>query len=228
MIEKYLIFRLYGVMASFGKPAIGKLRHSYNTPTKSQVVGLIACSHGIDREEEDKILELSKCEIGIKNIEIGNHLLDFHIVQCPKSNKQYKNRLEEIQNISQNVIAEKEYVSNAVNLIAIKTSSDLEHMKQKLLEPEFSLFIGRLNCPLSLPLDPQIIDADNFIEAFDKFEVKEDFIKVNNKSTRYHLENKIDIPNLNLQRTEEKQDILLKNRNYSSRKEYVYTKKVGS
>ena len=49
-----LLFRLYGPLASWGEIAVGESRHTAVYPSKSALLGLLAASLGIRRDEEER------------------------------------------------------------------------------------------------------------------------------------------------------------------------------
>ncbi|MGL4603678.1 MAG: CRISPR-associated protein Cas5, partial [Iodobacter sp.] len=51
-MSPYLVFRLYGAMASFGEIAVGELRHSAAYPSRSALLGLLGAALGIARSNE--------------------------------------------------------------------------------------------------------------------------------------------------------------------------------
>ena len=58
-MHEYLLFRLYGSMASWGDIAVGEFRPTFDHPSKSAVMGLIAAAMGIRRDEEERQRELA-------------------------------------------------------------------------------------------------------------------------------------------------------------------------
>ena len=59
-MREYLMFRLYGPMASWGDIAVGEYRPSFAHPSKSAVMGMLAAAVGLRREEEDKIAAICR------------------------------------------------------------------------------------------------------------------------------------------------------------------------
>ena len=45
-------------------------------------------------------------------------------------------------------------------------SIDLDCIASALKQPRFVLYLGRKSAPLGLPLNPQLIEADTFVDAF--------------------------------------------------------------
>ena len=43
----YLVFQLYGPMASWGEPAVGEMRHTNTIPGRPSILGLLAAALGV-------------------------------------------------------------------------------------------------------------------------------------------------------------------------------------
>ena len=80
----YLIFHLYGPMASWGDIAVGEYRNTADTPTRSAIFGLLAAGLGIHRDDEDGLLNLSRSyKMAVRIDAHGTRLQDFHTTQVP-------------------------------------------------------------------------------------------------------------------------------------------------
>lgn len=164
---EYLVFRLYGAMVSWGDIAVGTSRHTANHPSKSAIIGLIGAALGIKREDEETQIQLSEgYGFAIKQYSTGTLLQDFHTSQTPDSvgKFQYRTRRDELvfgQERLGTVLSTREYLTDSVALVAVNILNNapfsLQKIKDKLLKPEFHLYLGRKSCPLSIPLSPQII-----------------------------------------------------------------------
>ncbi len=53
-MRDFLVFRLYGPLASWGDIAVGEQRPTTPHPSKSAVLGLIAAALGVRRDEEER------------------------------------------------------------------------------------------------------------------------------------------------------------------------------
>jgi len=83
-MKNYLLFRLYGPLVSWGDIAVGVNRPSYDHPSKSAIMGLIAAALGIRRDEEEKHRELSELyNFAVAVYSSGTFLRDYHTVQIP-------------------------------------------------------------------------------------------------------------------------------------------------
>ena len=87
-MQEFLIFRLYGSMASWGDIAVGEFRPTFDHPSKSAVIGLIAAAMGIRRDEEERQRELADGYLMAIRIDGPGILLrDYHTAQVPPAGK---------------------------------------------------------------------------------------------------------------------------------------------
>lgn len=176
----YLLFRLYGPLASWGDIAIGESRHSFHGPTKSAVMGLVAAALGVRREEETQHLRLNReYQMASALRSRGQLLRDYHTVQAPDSVGKftYRSRRDELvvgKDRLGTVLSGREYRSDALAWVALRAEEGapytLEQISDALREPVFTLYLGRKSCPLAAPLDPQIIPAEGFFQAFEQYQ----------------------------------------------------------
>lgn len=190
----YLLFRLYGPMASWGDIAIGESRHSFSAPTKSAIMGMVAAALGIRREEEAQHLALnSQYQMAIAVQSEGQRLKDYHTVQVPDSvgKFRYRTRRDELiqgKDRLGTVLSSREYRTDAYAVIALKADADapfaLPQLAQALKAPIFTLYLGRKSCPLAAPLQPEVITAENFQQAFTVYQPKEIVLQQDNQARK--------------------------------------------
>ena len=179
----YLLFRLYGPMASWGEIAVGETRHTASYPSKSAIIGLMAAALGIKRTEPEKQQQMQQgYALAVEIHSQGTILRDYHTVQVPDSVGKftYRTRRDELvlgKARVGTILSSREYRSDALALVAVKTLPnapyDLQTIKKHLKEPRFHLYLGRKSCPLAAPLDPQISeDKNNYYEAFNAYKHK--------------------------------------------------------
>jgi len=208
-MKDYLLFRLYGALASWGDIAIGDIRPSYRYPSKSAIIGLIAAAIGIKREEQDKQTELAKLQFAVRIDAVGVPLDDYHTIQAPSEQaikadraKDYWTRIDEIEAIKLRVVesqssaeagaiqSRRTYLCDAVYTVCLSEDENnkvnwqtleinaLENIMPFLMSPRFVLYLGRKSCPLGLPLEPQMNQAENCRTAFQTANFKlEDVLK---------------------------------------------------
>jgi CRISPR system Cascade subunit CasD len=179
----YLLFRLYGPMASWGEIAIGETRHTASYPGKSAIIGLIAASLGIERNDTKKQFQMQQgYASAVEVCSQGSLLRDYHTVQVPSSvgHFKYRTRRDELvlgKTLLGTILSSREYRSDAFALVAVRALPDapydLQTIKEHLEEPRFHIYLGRKSCPLAAPMNPQIIeDKKNYYEAFKTYEHK--------------------------------------------------------
>lgn len=179
---QYLVFRLYGPMASWGEIAVGEARHTASYPSKSAVSGLLAAALGIRREQDALLSQMvTGYKQAVKLVSSGRLLKDYHTAQAPDSvgKFRYRTRRDEIIHGEERlgtVLSSREYRTDALALIALQPTPNakwaLDEIRQALLKPKFHLYLGRKSCPLAAPLDPQLVDADGFLQALDNFQAQ--------------------------------------------------------
>lgn len=187
----YLVFRIYGPMASWGEIAVGEARHSAAHPSKSAICGLLGAALGLQRSEEDTHQLLANEYLQAVKMECSGHLLkDYHTSQAPHARKhkwlytrrdeavairmQEKSPVKDDRNVT--ILSSREYRTDALAIVALCASQvapySVEQLQQALRYPVFQLYLGRKSCPLAVPLDPQIIDSDTFKSALDAYQPK--------------------------------------------------------
>lgn len=179
---KYLLFRLYGPMASWGEIAVGESRHTAVKPTKSALLGLLGAALGVSRGNEAAQQALGDSyHFAIRVLSTGQLLRDYHIAQAPDSvgKFQYRTRRDELvigKARLGTVLSSREYRTNAQAVIAIRKLEHakwpLDELKQALLAPKYHLYLGRKSCPLAAPLQPEIITADDYRQAIQRYQPK--------------------------------------------------------
>lgn len=176
---EYLLFRLYGSLASWGEIAVGESRHTASYPGKSALLGLLAAALGIRRDEEDRQLGLAAgYHFAVKVISVGSLLRDYHTTQVPDSvgSAAYRTRRDEIiigKARLGTILSSREYRCDALSLVAIQASDrapyTLHELCKALRKPKFHLYLGRKACPLAAPLKPLVRTAKGFRQALDEY-----------------------------------------------------------
>jgi len=177
----YLLFRLYGPMASWGEIAVGETRHTASYPGKSAIIGLLSAALGIKRNDTNKQRQMQQgYALAVEVYSQGTLLRDYHTAQVPDSvgNFNYRTRRDELvlgKARLGTILSSREYRSDALSLVAVRPLSDapynLQTIKEHLEEPRFHLYLGRKSCPLAAPMNPQIReDKKNYYEAFKAYE----------------------------------------------------------
>ena len=179
----YLLFRLYGPMASWGEIALGENRHSASYPGKSAIMGLLGAALGIRRDDETAQQALAQdYALAVKQVCAGGFLRDYHTAQAPKNEAKgfhFQTRRDEIvfgKKPLGTVLSSREYRTDALAIVAIRASEQarwtLQQLQQALLKPKFHLYLGRKACPLAAPVQPELMEADGFLQALLSYQPK--------------------------------------------------------
>lgn len=176
---EYLLFRLYGPLASWGEIAIGESRHTASYPGKSALLGLLAAALGIRRDDENRQSVLSEgYQFAVKVISTGHLLKDYHTTQVPDSvgSFTYRTRRDEViigKSRLGTILSSREYRCDALSLVAVRALAgapySLQELCNALFKPKYHLYLGRKSCPLAAPLNPLIREARGFGQALDEY-----------------------------------------------------------
>lgn len=179
---RFLLFTLYAPMGAFGEIAVGERRMSWARPGRSAILGLVAAARGIDREDEKAQMELeSSLHFAVRTDAPGRSLIDYQTAQAPRARKgrRHATRREELQDDRLNtVLSVREWRVDAFHTVALwpraGADGDLERMAESLNHPAYVLYLGRKSAPLGLPLRPEIVIAETFLDALSEREPNRD------------------------------------------------------
>lgn len=165
----FLLFRLWGPMAAWGDIAVGERRGTWNRPSRSAVLGLVAAALGLERSDRAAHERLERgLGFAVRVDDPGRPLRDYHTAQSPgeQRGKRWATRRDELadpHNLN-TILSERTYQleMNAVILLWRRPSTDgptLDEIAMRLKQPIFAPYLGRKSCPLGLPLMPYMLDA---------------------------------------------------------------------
>jgi len=178
-MTKYLVFRLYGPMASWGDVAVGTYRPTFDHPSKSAIMGLIAAAIGIRRDEDMKLRAIAESyDFAVRVDASGIMLRDYHTSQVPPSGKgrnqkKFTTRKDELavsKEELKTILSTRDYYCDALYTVCLWAKSDeipysLETLAQKMKEPTFVLYLGRKSCPLAMPVDARVINGTDITDV---------------------------------------------------------------
>ena len=173
----YLVFQLQAPLSAWGETAVGEFRPTANYPSESALLGLLAAALGIRREDEDAHAALRKgygFAIGV--LSSGRLLRDYHTAQVPGrvslKNRPHNSRRDELnlpKDELNTILSTRDYRQDAASVVAVQVRDGapyaLSDVAQALVKPHFILYLGRKACPPAVPLNPQIIAAENALTA---------------------------------------------------------------
>ncbi|KMJ44384.1 CRISPR-associated protein Cas5 [Xenorhabdus khoisanae] len=175
-MKNYLVFRLYGALASWGVEAVGESRPTGIYPTRSAILGLLGAALGIRREDDAQLAALQQSvRIAIKQTVSGSLMRDYHTAQVPSQEKKqtHLTRKSELSDKSKlnTVLSSRDYRTDGTWIIVISLTEQatltLSALHSALKKPVFTLSLGRKSCPLALPMMPQLAEYPSLKSALD-------------------------------------------------------------
>lgn len=174
-MKEYLVFRLYGAMASWGQAAVGGDRPTGLQPTRSALLGLLGAALGIKRDNEEALLALQlSVQFGVKQCVPTTLVRDYHTSQVPSHNKKsvHRTRASELSEKKLNtVLSTRDYRCDGLWVVTVWLTDTAQYtlvqLQNALLKPVYSLSLGRKSCPPALPLMPTIAEYDDLKAALD-------------------------------------------------------------
>ncbi|MDO5785607.1 MAG: type I-E CRISPR-associated protein Cas5/CasD [Eubacteriales bacterium] len=168
--KKLLVLCLEGALQSWGEESKWDIRDSSNMPTKSGIVGLLACAMGLERGEPEIAAMSAAITLAVREDRAGTRLLDFHTVTgAPLLNASGKPRSS-----GNTFISKRQYLQDASFLVFIDCADDWrERMIQALQHPKWCLYLGRKSCVPSRPVLIGVTEAYTDIpEALQKYPIQ--------------------------------------------------------
>jgi CRISPR system Cascade subunit CasD len=174
----YLVFQLYGPMAAWGDIAVGEVRPGVIRPSKSAVLGLVAASLGIKREQEDELRKLTEgYGFAVRVDQPGAPLTDYHTIQVPPASETKKRgmytRKDELEAEDLGtILSSRDYRMDSISTVVLWAKASAPYtpaqLAQALAEPCFVPYLGRKSCPLALPVQAQVVQAETIRQTLEK------------------------------------------------------------
>lgn len=185
-MKNYLLFRLYGAMASWGEIAVGEHRPSGSHPGRSTILGLLTAAKGIRRDNEELLQRVAAgYGLAVATDAAGVPLRDYHTAQVPPQQRRviYRTRRDELEAERVNtILSSRDYRTDSLHRVCLWQTDEavapfsLQELAEALEQPVFTLYLGRKSCPLSLPLQPQVRTAESVKAAFSVAEFNDDLL----------------------------------------------------
>ncbi|WP_432617754.1 type I-E CRISPR-associated protein Cas5/CasD [Butyricicoccus sp.] len=147
--KKLLVLCLEGMLQSWGTDAKWDIRDTGDMPTKSGIVGLLACAMGLERGNPEIAAMSDAMTLAVREDRAGTRLVDFHTVTGnPLMNAAGKRR-----SLGDTFISQRQYLQDASFLVFIDCADDWrERMIYALQHPKWCLYLGRKSCVPSRPV----------------------------------------------------------------------------
>lgn len=131
-----LFLWLEGPLQSWGERARWSMRDTAPEPTKSGVVGLLACALGLNKDDDIRSLS-QRLRVGTRCDRPGGFLKDYQTIQGPWGTQ----------------LSDRYYLCDAAFLIAIQSDDAnlIAKLEEYVQNPVWPIYLGRKSCPPSRP-----------------------------------------------------------------------------
>lgn len=148
-----VLIRLEGPLQSWGTRSRWGERDTALEPTKSGVVGLLACCLGWGWSREAEIHQLSQSlRFGVRVDRPGRVLTDFQTVVGGVRSAEGKIKITASTRTPETVASHRAYLSDASFLAALQGDAEvIERLDLALQDPVWPPFLGRRSCPPAVP-----------------------------------------------------------------------------
>lgn len=149
-----VFLRLEGPLQSWGIRARFQERDTSPEPTKSGVVGLIACALGWGADRDEDIRRLGDAvRLGVRVDKPGRYIRDYHTVVGGVRSAEGKVKINASTKEPETVVSNRLYLADASFLCAVRGKADVvTTVSDALQSPVWPPFLGRRSCPPSLPI----------------------------------------------------------------------------
>ena len=156
-------FTLKGPLQSWGTERIGNGDYFPTDirPTKSGIIGLIACVMGFKRGDP-KISELyDALNVYVRSHDNDGIITDFHIINVSDKRPMYLANGKKASGAQANsIITKRSYIqSGAFDIILDGEQSLLSNISEAFRNPFWIPYLGRKSCAASEPILPQPVDG---------------------------------------------------------------------
>lgn len=149
-----LFIRLQGPLQAWGERARWGQRDTQREPTKSGVIGLVACARGWGSDRDADIRKLNDAvRMGVRVDQMGRVLRDYHTVVGGALSAQGKIKVTATTRQPETVVSDRFYLADASFLVALQGPNVvIDESARALQNPIWPPFLGRRSCPPSHPL----------------------------------------------------------------------------
>lgn len=161
-----LLLHLAGPLQSWGEHSGFTIRDTWRYPTRSALIGLIACVQGCPRGTDLTDLETLRFTIRIDRP--GSVLRDFHTIAGGLEQKHSIITAEGGRRPAgrSTVTSDRWYLADAAFTVAVTTANHelLSQVAQALATPSWAPYLGRRSCPPDFPLLLRVDSPDPVAE----------------------------------------------------------------
>lgn len=175
-MTSFLLFTVYAPLASWGEIAVGETRSSWDRPSRSAGLGMVAAALGINREDQ---LSHDALDLGygfaVRLDVVGAPLVDYHTAQTVAASAIKKHRPKTRAAMlecadPETMLSRRSYRQDALATICLWSRDtarwSLAEIAEALIRPVYVLYAGRKSNTFGLPLSPEIVEATTLDGAF--------------------------------------------------------------
>ncbi|MFN8669399.1 MAG: type I-E CRISPR-associated protein Cas5/CasD [Gemmatimonadaceae bacterium] len=171
----FLLATLYAPLASWGDIAVGEVRDSWEFPSRSAILGLLAGALGIEREEQSRHDALDHgLGVAVRADVMGSALVDYHTVQTVAAKALKKRPPATRRELlaaapPETMVTRRTLRCEALYTIAVWKASEagptLTELAQALRNPTFVPYAGRKANAFALPFNAQVVQSASLAGA---------------------------------------------------------------
>jgi len=161
-----LFLRLEGPLQAWGERGRWSIRDTAPEPTKSGVIGLLACALGLWEDSDLRMLS-DALSLGVRCDRPGVNLRDYHTVVGGVLSADGKVKRNASTGKPETVVSERHYLADASFLVAVQSSDRnlIDRLADAVQNPHWPIFLGRKSCPPSLAPYSGMGDFPDLISA---------------------------------------------------------------
>lgn len=166
-----LLLRLDGALQSWGERAKWGVRDSAPEPTKSGVIGLVACALGWAADEQLRHLSDSTV-MGVRCDSVGQRITDYHTIgggyATPALLDNQGKPKKTPKGAPHTEQSWRDYLCDASFLVALRSDDEalVAQMAAAVQDPVWPIYLGRKACHPSVPVYVTVGMFDSFEAAF--------------------------------------------------------------
>ena len=148
-----LVLRLAGPLQSWGEHSTFNQRDTLSFPTRSGLIGLLACAEGVKRDRSLADYGYDRLRFTVRIDRPGVRMMDFHTIGgglprgVPRPDGTQRSR------DTATIVTRRQYLADAVFTVAVEGPDDrLARLAEALLRPRWQPYLGRRSCPPDQPL----------------------------------------------------------------------------
>lgn len=178
-MTRFLLLTLCAPLASWGEIAVGESRGSWDRPSRSAVLGLVAAALGLTRDDQPAHDALDAgYAVAVRLDAPGAPLVDYHTAQTVGASAVRKHRPATRAALlasvppgdRETVLSRRAYRADALATVALWARDaeprwPLEALRDALRRPAFAVYAGRKANALGMPLGAEVAEAATLADA---------------------------------------------------------------